>query len=78
MKNLGFIVILIISIHSSFANDNVLDAYISEGLENNLALKQKEFSLKKSIKELHEARGKFLPSISIEGRYSRAGGGRTI
>lgn len=61
-----------------FARDGILKKYIEDGLNNNLALKQKEFSLKKSLLELREARGKFLPTISIEGRYSRAGGGRTI
>ncbi|MGD2085813.1 MAG: TolC family protein [Candidatus Aminicenantes bacterium] len=56
----------------------VLDKYIEIGLKSNLALKQQEFSLKKSLKALREAKGMFLPSISIEARYSRAGGGRVI
>lgn len=52
--------------------------YITEGIKNNLALKQQNFSLKKASESLKEAKGKFLPSISIEARYSRAGGGRVI
>ena len=56
----------------------VLDKYIEIGLKSNLALKQQEFSLGKSLKALREAKGMFLPSISIEARYSRAGGGRVI
>jgi len=52
--------------------------YITEGIKNNLALKQQNFSLKKASESLKEAKGKFLPSISIEARYSRAGGGRII
>ena len=52
--------------------------YIIEGIKNNLALKQQKFSLKKASESLKEAKGKFLPSISIEARYSRAGGGRVI
>jgi outer membrane protein len=59
-------------------NNAVLGKYIEIGLKSNLALKQQEFSLKKSLKALREARGMFLPSISIEARYSRAGGGRVI
>lgn len=54
----------------------VLETYIEMGLKSNLALKQQEFSLGKSLQALREARGMFLPSISIEARYSRAGGGR--
>ena len=60
------------------SNIAVLEKYIEIGLKSNLALKQQEFSLKKSLKALREARGMFLPSISIEARYSRAGGGRVI
>ena len=78
MKIYVLIGIILFLIQSATGKDGILENYISEGLDNNLALKQKEFSLKKSIYELREARGKFLPSISIEGRYSRAGGGRTI
>ncbi len=78
MKKYVSIAILFFLIQNIIAKDGLLENYIAEGLDNNLALKQKEFSLKKSILELREARGKFLPSISIEGRYSRAGGGRTI
>ncbi|MGD2295416.1 MAG: TolC family protein [Candidatus Aminicenantes bacterium] len=55
-----------------------LDSYIAEGLKNNLSLQQEEFSLEKSLAALKEARGMFLPTISIQARYSRAGGGRMI
>lgn len=57
---------------------NPLEQYVTEGLRNNLALQQQEFSLEKSLEALKEARGAFFPSISIQGRYSRAGGGRMI
>ena len=56
----------------------ILENYIKEGLENNLVLMQEEFSLSKSLQALKEARGMFFPSVSIEARYSRAGGGRII
>jgi outer membrane protein len=78
MHKILFVFSIMLFVQSVYASDGVLDGYISEGLQNNLTLKQKEFSLQKSIYELREARGKFLPSLSIEGRYSRAGGGRTI
>jgi outer membrane protein len=60
------------------AENNMLENYIEQGLKNNLALKQKQFSLDKSLYALHEARGMFLPSVGIEARYTRAGGGREI
>lgn len=66
--------------HLTFAAGNTekLEKYIKIGLQNNLALKQQEISLKRSLQALREAKGMFLPSISIEARYSRAGGGRVI
>lgn len=57
---------------------NYIENYISEGLENNLALKQEAFSLEQSLQALKEAKGMFFPSVSIEARSSFAGGGRVI
>lgn len=78
MRKIFFMVCFFIFIHTLYGQDDRLMQYIREGLEKNLALQQKEFSLQQSILELREARGKFLPSIGIEARYSRAGGGRII
>jgi outer membrane protein TolC len=55
-----------------------LDDYIRVGLENNLALKQKETSYRKSLEALKEAKGLFYPNITLNARYSVAEGGRTI
>jgi len=60
------------------AQDVVIERYVEQGLKNNLSLMQKEFSYRKSLEALSEARGMFMPSIVIEARYSRAGGGRII
>jgi len=55
-----------------------LDAYVAEGLQSNLALKGQTLSLEKSLRALAEAKGLFLPSLDLNARYSRAGGGRNI
>ncbi|MBN1273275.1 MAG: TolC family protein [Candidatus Aminicenantes bacterium] len=55
-----------------------LQEYIDRGLKSNLALKQQEFSLENSLENLREAKGLFSPTISVQARYSRAGGGRII
>lgn len=62
----------------SSAQDDILLEYINTGIKNNLALKQKDFSLKKSMAALNEAEGTFYPSIDISARYTRAEGGRMI
>ena len=74
-----FLIMLVPALSSRAADDsNVLGNYVNMGLQNNLALKQQEISLEKSLSALREAKGMFLPSVSIEARYSRAGGGRII
>lgn len=57
---------------------NVLDEYIKLGLENNLALKQKQVSYAKSLEALKEARALFFPDISLQARYTVSEGGRVI
>ena len=56
----------------------VLDDYVKQGLENNLALKQEAFKLKQSLEALKEAKGLFLPDFSFNSSYTFATGGRTI
>jgi outer membrane protein TolC len=70
-----FLLCLVVRLHGQ---DPLLENYIEEGLKNNLALRQKEFSFRRSMAALNEARGMFLPSVGIEARYTRAGGGRII
>ncbi|MEO6168711.1 MAG: TolC family protein [Chitinophagales bacterium] len=60
------------------AQHPILENYIAEGLKNNLALQQKEFSLQKSMYALKEARGLFLPSLNLLADYTYADGGRSI
>lgn len=51
-----------------------LDSYVREGLQSNLALKQRDFSYQKSAQALRQARGLFLPSLTLSARYSRLHG----
>ena len=60
------------------AQNIALEKYIQEGLQTNLTLKQKQFSYEKSIQVLKEAKGMFLPNLSLNARYSMADGGRMI
>jgi len=56
----------------------VLDAYVSEGLESNLVLKQRNVSLEKATYALREAQGLFLPTVALQAGYQTADGGRNI
>lgn len=78
MKLTLTVFILLVINYLSVLDASPLDDYIQMALNQNLALQQKEFSMQRSVAALKEARGMFLPSIGIDARYSRAGGGREI
>jgi len=61
-----------------FAQLDTLNYYLKTGLENNLALQQKQASFEKSMLAVKEARRMFYPGISFNARYSIADGGRVI
>jgi len=63
---------------SSLKAQTILDQYIDQALESNIALQQKGLSYQKSLAALDEAKALFFPKLSLEARYSVAGGGRTI
>lgn len=56
----------------------ILQEYITQGLENNLSLRQKESGFRRSLEALKEARGMFYPALSFNARYTVSEGGRTI
>jgi len=81
IKLLAFILImLIISTAASpaVAQNGSLEGYIQAAFKNNQALQQRNFQLEKSIYALEEARGMFLPQVSLLGSYTKSSGGRTI
>jgi len=55
-----------------------LEAYIREGLESNKGLKQKQLDYASDLMALKEAKGLFLPDVSLNARYTVAQGGRMI
>jgi outer membrane protein TolC len=56
--------------------DVVIERYIAEGLQRNLALQSETLEVEKATEALAEARARFFPEVSLEARYSRAEGGR--
>lgn len=78
MRRKTYLVFFILLIHQSLQGQEVLQDYIRFGLENNLALKQKQSGYEKSLEALREAHGLFYPNISFNARYTVSGGGRVI
>ena len=60
------------------AQNPVLQAYITEGLQSNLGLKQKQLDYASNLSALKEAKGLFFPDLSLNARYTVADGGRII
>ncbi len=56
----------------------VLDAYLKQGLEQNLVLQQKSISLEKAMLSLKIANGMFSPSLTLLGNFLSGTGGRNI
>jgi outer membrane protein TolC len=56
----------------------IIEQYITEAIQNHHSLKQQNFVLQKSIYQLEEAKGLFLPTINFNTTYSTAVGGRQI
>jgi len=72
------IFIMALFIPALINGQGVLDDYVRQGLENNLALKQKQAGYEKSLEALKEARGLFYPTLSFNARYTVSEGGRVI
>lgn len=56
----------------------ILDAYIREGLQNNLALRQESFEISRVTESLNQARSLFYPRVAFNPTYSLAAGGRRL
>jgi outer membrane protein len=78
MRTRWLLTLFLLFLPCIMVGQSVLEEYIRLGLENNLALKQKEAGFQKSLAALKEARGLFYPDVSLNARYTRSEGGRLI
>ena len=60
------------------AQNPILERYISEGLQSNQSLKQRQLDYAAQLSALKEAKGLFFPGVSLNARYTVAEGGRQI
>jgi len=76
----SFLITAVLSLSCTFlqAQNSYLEAYISEGLDSNKGLKQKQLDYAGDLSALKEAKGLFFPDISMNARYTVSRGGRTI
>jgi outer membrane protein len=76
MKKFG--IIFVLCSFQVIGQSSILDAYIREGLEGNMALKQQNLEIEKSLKAIDIARSKLFPKIAFNPNYTLAAGGRSI
>jgi outer membrane protein TolC len=76
----GTFLFLFVALVTARAQSPILEAYVREGLENNLALQQRRLDVEKTVAALQEARGLFFPSVTVStqmtelrGRYLDVG-----
>jgi len=70
--------VFFISIYSPVFGQQTLDDYIQLGLKNNQEFIRQQLQTQIAEQEWKEAKGKFMPDISLDASYMWADGGRTI
>ncbi|MBY0482640.1 MAG: TolC family protein [Chitinophagaceae bacterium] len=59
------------------SGQTVIEKYVRQALDSNLALKQKNFDLRKSVLDLNRAKALFYPQVNLGSQYTVSNGGRT-
>jgi outer membrane protein TolC len=77
MKNILYALLCCLGSQVACGQQN-LEKYIGFGLNNNESIRTQQFELKKSVYVLKEAKSLFLPAVSFNTTYTKAGGGRTF
>lgn len=62
----------------NIAGSALLEGYVQEGLQNNLALKQEGLEISRVTESLNQARSLFYPRVAFNPTYSLAAGGRRL
>lgn len=71
-------VLLCVFFASGLRAQSVLQDYVTEGLESNLVVQQRNRSLNQAQIAFQIARSQFLPAVSLLGDYTSGEGGRSI
>jgi outer membrane protein len=74
-----YLLLLLLSGFGAIAQQSaILETYIQEGLQNNLALKQEELEIRKATETIQQAKALFYPKVTFNPIYSLAAGGRRL
>lgn len=70
--------LILYSIGAAAQSSAILEAYVQEGLQNNLSLKQEGLEIQKVNEAIVQAKSLFYPKVSFNPTYSLAAGGRRL
>ena len=76
LKLIGILLLALLA-KQSFSQD-ILQSYVMQGLDSNLAIRQQSFNLEKAKLDLDRAKALFLPQVGFNAQYTLADGGRKI
>jgi outer membrane protein len=77
MKTVQLVFLLCFGLVTGTQAQSVLDRYIRQGLDSNLAVRQKNFNIDKARLDLKRAQALFYPQLNFSAQYTVANGGRT-
>ncbi len=69
---------LLLRAQTASSGSVILDEYVQEGLQNNLALRQETLEISRITESLQQARSLFYPRVAFAPTYSLAAGGRRL
>lgn len=69
-----WIILTSLMLPAALSAQGPLDEYVREGLRQNLAIRQQALQVQRSEAALREARGNFLPSATLNARYTNVSG----
>jgi outer membrane protein len=72
------ILLLLFLLAKQSFSQQILNAYVKQGLDSNLEIRQQSFDLEKAKLDLERAKALFYPQIGVNAQYSLASGGRKI
>ena len=86
IRRIGYLIALLpttltaqpIPLASAAPQSTILDGYISEGLANNIGLRQESLDIRRVTESLNQARSLFYPRLAFNPTYSVAAGGRRL
>lgn len=78
MKKLSIIILLLLLNQLGFAQSDVLNGYIQQGITSNLALKQQQLEIEKTVQSIAIAKANFYPKVAFTPSYTLAAGGRKL